>query len=119
MKQSAIALDPAQRGVVDRTVREVCTHRGWRLQALNVRSTHVHVVVSGAATPERMMNDFKSWGTRRLREQGLVSGDATTWTRHGSTRYLWDEDSVHAACDYTLNRQDGMPAMDDSSKPRQ
>ena len=34
------------RPIVERAIREVCGHRGWRLHALAVRSNHVHVVVS-------------------------------------------------------------------------
>lgn len=35
------------------------------------------------------MTAFKAWSTRRLREAQLVSASTKTWSRHGSTRYLW------------------------------
>ena len=41
-------LDAARRPVVERAIRDVCHHRGWVLHALNVRTNHVHLVVSAA-----------------------------------------------------------------------
>jgi alanyl-tRNA synthetase len=51
------------------------------------------------------MNDFKSYATRRMIEKGLVSQGANVWSRHGSTRYLWDEESVAAAGRYVMEQQ--------------
>ncbi len=112
-KQETVTLDAAKRQVVQATIREVCAHRKWTLHALQARTTHVHVVVTGPPTPERMMNDFKTWCTRRLREAALIGNDEKVWSRHGSTRYLWDERSIAAACDYTMNRQGGSLDADD------
>ena len=97
---------PRQRTVVDKAIRGVCLHRGWELHALNVRGDHAHVVASGQCRPEGMMTAFKAWSTRRLREAGLVSSERKVWSRHGSTRYLWNECAVEEACLYTLEAQD-------------
>ena len=98
-------LGPPQRVVVDETIRGVCLHRRWELVALEVRAEHVHVVVSGPCQPEKIMTSFKAWSTRRLREAGLVLNGRRIWSRHGSTRYLWDERAVEAACLYTVEAQ--------------
>ncbi|MFQ5463999.1 MAG: transposase [Phycisphaerae bacterium] len=100
-----ITLDNKRRDVVRRTIVEVCTHRGWHLHALNVRTNHLHVVVSAPCTPERVMNDLKSWATRRLREGGLLDDRQSPWTKHGSTRYLWKPVHLAAACRYVLEGQ--------------
>lgn len=47
------------------------------------------------------MVDFKAYATRAIRS----SADEQTimqryWTRHGSTRYLWTEESLDAAVKY-------------------
>lgn len=105
MTQPGCVLDAAQRDSIDASMREVAVHRGWTILALNVRTNHVHVVVSGDAAPERMMTDFKRWSTRRLRETGLAEADGNVWARHGSTRYLWEPKYVELACEYVLNRQ--------------
>jgi REP element-mobilizing transposase RayT len=98
-------LNQGCRMVVLQTIQEVCAHRAWTLLAVHVRETHVHVVVSGQAAPERMMNDFKAYATRRLRESGMDRGERRHWTRHGSTRYLWTDERVRAAIHYTLYEQ--------------
>ena len=88
------------------TVRSVCLHRGWELHALNVRGDHVHVVVGARCRPELVMNSFKSWSTRRLREAGFVAEDGRVWSRHGSTRYLWTQREIEDAALYTLEAQE-------------
>ena len=105
LKVKPVKLNARMRGVVEKTVREVCEHRGWMLSALNVRTNHVHIVVSGEAKPEKMMNDFKAYATRRLNEAGLVEGKGKVWSRHGSTLYLWTEDTVAAKCQYVREEQ--------------
>ena len=106
MPGPSITLGPSERVCVKAAVRSVCEYRGWALLAINVRSNHVHVVLSGEESPERMMNAFKSWSTRALREAQLTSDIGKTWARHGSTRYLWDEHDLEEACLYVINGQD-------------
>jgi REP element-mobilizing transposase RayT len=105
MKASAFALSAEQRSCVNRSLAEVCVHRGWDLIAANVRTNHVHVIVATSATPERVMNDLKARATRRLREEGLVLANAVIWSRHGSTRYLWTETNVEDAYRYVVEGQ--------------
>lgn len=95
------------RAVVSSTVRRHCEIRGWRLLALNVRTNHVHVVVNcgRAVSPEKAMEQFKAWCTRRLREAGLVRPGRAVWTEHGSTRWINSEEGLLDAIDYVLNRQ--------------
>jgi REP element-mobilizing transposase RayT len=97
-----VVMNEACRECVDETVREVAAHRGWAIIALCVLSNHVHVVVSmpDDVAPEKAMNDFKSYSTRRLRERSLAPPSMTIWTRHGSTRYLNSDKSVLDACNY-------------------
>ncbi len=101
----AFVLGTGQRSVVDRTIREVCAHRNWELFELNVRTNHVHVVVNASKSPERVMNDFKAYATRRMRETGLLALEQVVWARHGSTRYLWNDRSVALACEYVREGQ--------------
>jgi hypothetical protein len=64
-----------QRASCGATIFDVCQHRGWALHAHNVRTNHVHVVLTAAGPPEPVMNGLKSWCTRRLREAGLIPLD--------------------------------------------
>src|SRR5262249_59663689 len=68
LRHAPVVLDELQRLVVDKTIREVCDRRRWKLRALNVRSNHVHGVVTAGVLPERVMNAFKSWSIRRMVE---------------------------------------------------
>lgn len=105
MTQERYVLDERRRTIVLAAIREVCVHRGWTLHAVHVRPTHVHVVVSGLQTPERMMSDFKEYASRALNAAELDTPDRKRWTRHGSTRYINDDAHLAAAVNYVLNKQ--------------
>ncbi|MBK7403235.1 MAG: transposase [Phycisphaerales bacterium] len=105
--RKAITLSPEAREIIRAVLVEVCAQRDWKLLAENVRTNHIHVVVAAAGyEPEQVMAQLKSWSTRRLRERGHVSGAQPIWTRHGSTRYIWNPDSLAEAMDYVINQQD-------------
>src|SRR5438552_7680415 len=52
-KQPPIVLDKTQRNLVAEAITEVCRYRNYGLKALNVRTNHVHSVVSAAIRPEK------------------------------------------------------------------
>lgn len=95
------------RAIVNDVIRKHCAIRKWGLIALNVRTTHVHVIVNChcLASPETAMEQFKAWGTRRLRESSLAGTTQTIWTEHGSTRWIDSESSLAKAIDYVRNQQ--------------
>jgi len=51
------------------------------------------------------MQMLKSWATRQLRAQGLIGPEQSVWTRHGSTRYIWNGDSLNRAIRYVTEGQ--------------
>ena len=101
-----VTLSKSARDAVSMVIRQVCDHHDWTLHSSNVRSNHVHVVVSAPRTPEQVMLAFKSWCTRRLRQLGLAQKDATVWSRHGSTKYIWKPNQLTEACRYVVEAQD-------------
>ena len=106
-------LGSVERRVVESAIREVCIVRGYSLYALNVRTNHVHLVVSNAGKVERMMDSFKAYSTRALRAANLITEDTRPWSRHGSTRYLWTEKHIDTAIEYVVDGQGGeLPAFD-------
>ena len=106
MDQPPYCLDDGRRReIVLTTIQEVARHRGWRVLAVHVRTTHVHCVVQAEAPPERVMNDFKSYASRRLNEAQLDPPGRKRWVRHGSTLYLWTEESVWSTVVYTIDEQ--------------
>ena len=104
-RHHSVRLDGAMRNIVQQAVNEVAKHRDWTVHAINVRTNHVHIVVSANAIPERVMNAMKSWATRRMVEAGVLPTGTKAWTRHGSTRYLWKETNVREACRYVCDAQ--------------
>lgn len=105
LKGEPVSLDAAARQVVQDTIRRHCGIRMWRLLECNVRTNHAHVIVAAAAEPDVVMEQFKAWCTRLLRDGGLVGPDQKVWTEGGSTRYLWDERSLEAARRYVREGQ--------------
>jgi REP element-mobilizing transposase RayT len=105
MKWPPFTLDAAARGIVDRTIREVCAHREWELKALNVRTNHVHVVLWTLDAATKVLSDLKAWCTRRLREAGCIEAGREVWTEGGSKRKLFTEDGARNACEYTRTGQ--------------
>ena len=112
-KHPAFELNAEARRIVEEAIREVAEFRKYYLIALNVRTTHVHSVTNASAQPERIMDAFKAYSTRRLRENGLVTSGQRIWARHGSTRYLWTEEQIASAAEYTERGQgDDLPKFD-------
>lgn len=60
LKRSAVELDAARRDAVEMSLRETCEIRGWLLRAINVRTNHVHTVVSAPCKPEPVIRTFKA-----------------------------------------------------------
>jgi len=105
MDQAPYLLDGDRRTVVLQSLQEVCLYRDWKLLAAHIRTTHVHVVVEGEVQPEKILSNFKSYASRYLTRSGLDSSDRKRWARHGSTRWLWNEESVSAAVRYVVHGQ--------------
>ena len=107
-------LKAKQRKSVEAAIREVCDVRKWILRAINIRTNHVHTVVSiGTAKPERALNAFKAYATRKMRKNGCWSSDYSPWADKGSKRNLWNERSIEKAIEYVLYGQgDDLPNFD-------
>lgn len=118
MVDDACHLDPAQRRVVESTIQEHCTIRGWTLRAVNCRSNHVHVVVAAQRDPREMREQFKAWCTRQLKEleqarrrDPELSTPASKmrkkwWAERGSGRFVNDEDALERVIHYVREEQD-------------
>ena len=102
LKHPRVLLNIQQRRTVELAIREVCRFRRYDLLAVNVRTNHVHAVISAACIPEPILDALKAYATRKLRRHGLISATTKPWVRHGSTRYLWKEDQVNKAVAYVM-----------------
>ena len=59
LRHRAMLLSNAQRQVVELAIREVCDYRDYLLHAVNVRTNHVHSVVSAPCNPEHRDGQFQ------------------------------------------------------------
>jgi len=105
LKQPPVTFNSSQCISIDSTIKDVIAYNKWILHAVNVRTEHLHLVVTAIKSPEVVVNSLKSWCTRRMREQGLWEKELSPWSRHGSTRYLWNEVEIAEACRYVLYGQ--------------
>ncbi len=98
---------------MEAAIREVCRYRGWTLIAIHVRTNHVHVLVAAVAASSKILNDFKSYSTRRLRENDEWEFPHSPWVDKGSRRYLWTAEHISKAAEYVVNGQGGpLPEFD-------
>jgi REP element-mobilizing transposase RayT len=104
MAGEPVRLTDEQRQIVDATIREHCAIRGWTLYAVNVRTNHVHVVVTADRRPEDVMNQFKMWCSRRLNAASKVR-PLKWWTYHGSTKWINDKEYLRNAIHYVSELQ--------------
>jgi REP element-mobilizing transposase RayT len=100
-----VVLGDEERTVVGHAIAAACGQREWKLLALNVRTNHVHVIVTAPHKPELALNYLKSRATLALRTADLAPPGAKVWSRHGSTRYLWTADQIEEKCAYVLEGQ--------------
>ena len=113
LKAEPLILGTSQRGSIEAAIKDTCEIRSWTLLAVNVRTNHVHTVVSANHDPDLILTAFKANATRQLREDRLWLHPFSPWARKGSKIRLWNEQSVARAVDYVLNGQgDDLPDFD-------
>ncbi len=106
LKGEPVLLKAEQRISVEKAIRETCEKRRWILEAINVRTNHVHTGVKiGTKSPDSTLNAFKANATRQMREDGCWNKTNSPWADKGSKRRLWNEHSVGLAIDYVFNGQ--------------
>ncbi len=105
MDQLPYRMDRPRRQAVLAAIVERCLQRGWILLAAHVRSNHVHLIVVTNAAAERVMNDVKSYASRRLNHAKFEGPDRKRWARHGSTRNLRGRDHTDTAIRYVIGKQ--------------
>ena len=100
LKQPPVKLRRRQRAAIEEAIRETCKIRKWEFWVMNVRTNHVHIVVSAPCKPEKILSAFKANATRKLREAGCWHSNRSPWVDRGSKRYLWTEQDVINAVVY-------------------
>ncbi|HWL94322.1 MAG TPA: hypothetical protein VNT79_12390 [Phycisphaerae bacterium] len=105
LRHPAVTLGRIARITVHETIHRHCQIRKWTLHGANVRTNHVHVVLTCNIHPDIAREQFKAWCTRILRERGEFPKTMNVWTEGGSDRWLWDARSLRMAIDYISEQQ--------------
>ncbi len=110
MTEDAVVLTPAQRQIVDEVIVQHCQIRRWTPHARNVRTNHVHAVVTAATAPETVREQLKAWGSRRLSEHAELSGHGSDgcrrwWTEKGDIEWIFEEWRLVDVIEYVLHCQ--------------
>lgn len=88
--------------------QETARFRRWLLLAVAVMPAHIHVVagVTGDPSPDKILGDFKAYGSRQLsllaneREQTEKQHKKSWWATGGSTRKVAGEASLRNVVEY-------------------
>ena len=105
LKQPRVIFDPRQRRAIELSIKETCHLRKWMLWAVNVRTNHVHCVVTANYNPKRVMAALKANATRAMGEDGCWEASLSPWARGGSTKYIWTEEELSNAIAYVVEGQ--------------
>jgi REP element-mobilizing transposase RayT len=98
-------LDARRRKIVLDSILTTCQYFNWKLFAAHVRSNHIHVVLNADVSPEIVLHRLKRYASSALNCANIDGARTKRWTRHGSTRYLWDERNVSVVMHYVVNLQ--------------
>jgi REP element-mobilizing transposase RayT len=112
MVEMTVVLTPAQRTLVEQTIRDHCRIRRWTLHAVNARTNHVHLVVTADRGPDEVMGQFKAWCSRKLSDQaGLEravarkAGRRRWFTEGGDKQKIESEEHLRNIIQYVMERQ--------------
>ncbi len=107
MKGPPIYLDAAQADLLLAQFQETALYRRWELLAVAIMFNHFHSVVRAPAPvePEKLLGDFKAYGSRKLTAGFGRPASETWWTYGGSKRWLRDAEAERAAIHYVLHKQ--------------
>ena len=115
MTGPAIFLAAAHAIVLREQFLATATFRKWEPFAISIMFNHFHMVVRApvAVKPDKLLGDFKAYGSRKLSENFGKPASETWWTYGGSKRKVRDEAS---AIYYVLHKQPNPLVVWEASK---
>jgi len=110
MTEEPVVLTEAQRDLVDSVIVKHCQIRKWVLHARNVRTNHIHLVVSAALVGTEVRAQLKAWCSRRLSERAGLKGQGDNgqrrwFTERGDITWIDDQEHLENAIRYTNELQ--------------
>ncbi len=107
LKVPPILLNLDQAKALHCQFHETATYRNWKVFAAAIMAAHFHLVVGvpGDPDPEKILGDFKAYGSRILNLNWQMPESETWWTESGSKRKLVGESAVQAGIEYVRNQE--------------
>ncbi|HLB56134.1 MAG TPA: transposase [Coxiellaceae bacterium] len=104
-KEEMFIMDESQRKIVLQSIIDTCKFSNWHLHAAQVRTNHMHVVVTSEKAPEKIAISLKAYATRYLKQQNPELNRERFWSRGASTGYIFQEEFLFRAMQYTIEDQ--------------
>lgn len=104
-KEQAFLMNASQRATVLQAVINTCRFANWHLHAANIRSNHMHIVVTALKEPEKVAVSFKAYATRYLKQNYPELNRERFWSRGASTGYIFQSEFLFRAIQYTVEEQ--------------
>lgn len=105
MTEKSVVLTHEQRQLVDSVIVKHCEIRNWILHTRNVRTNHIHAVITASLAGEEVCAQLKAWCSRRLSEQAGLhghgkNGQCRWFTEKGDVQWVEDEEHLENAIRY-------------------
>ncbi len=109
LKHDVILLNDGHRKVVKSEIEYHCKRRDWKLWVVNVRTNHLHVVITASGrTGDKVRDQLKANCTRGIRGIDSRFADRPVWTTKGDVQFLKTDDELNQAILYAGAAQDRM-----------
>jgi REP element-mobilizing transposase RayT len=106
MVGNPILLSETQRQLIDQAIVEMCDLRKWLLHAKNVRTNHVHVVVTAPQKCKTVLSQLKARMSRLLSEDaGLFATIDSGKNVHTGKRHAFQEIMTTSVSGRTMSLQ--------------
>ena len=97
-KHDILLLDSDHRMVVFSAIERHCEHRGWKLWVGNLRTNHVHVVVTSVGySGDKVRDQLKANCTGDLRKRYKIFVDRPLWTTKGDWKCINTTEDLNEA----------------------
>ena len=107
LNHDVVLLNSEMRVVAKSALLEACRIRQWTTWAVNVRSNHVHVVLTAPDyAPTVVRDQLKAKATRDLRQCFDIWKDRPVWSAKGDIEFMDTEKDIDDCAIYVLEAQD-------------
>jgi len=106
-KAPKVVFDKITCALVHDAISDVCREKGWHIDALNVRSTHIHAILYAPNfnDPNKLVGVLKFEIRKHVKEELDFKEGAKVWTKGSGNLFVDNIAFWRAKVDYVLNQQ--------------